>query len=154
MAKKTGFSSKVWLIMMIISSLFIVLTIFILCNGANVLARGLELAGSSMLIENVEEKALGFINMSMYKPLWEEIWLGIFGIVFAIGLRRGMKYAHTLGIIWGLMLVINAIIQGAYEIIILKWSNACLQTYVFLVLGIIPLISLLITRKKFISNPD
>ena len=150
---KNGFSNKVWLIMMIISVLFIILTIFILCNGSNVLARGLELAGSSMLVDDIEVKALGFINMSMLKPLWEEIWLGVFGVVFAIGLKRGMKYAHTLGLIWGLMLVTNAIIQGGYEIIILKWSNACLQTYVFFVLGIIPLISLLITRKEFKSNP-
>ena len=73
-------------------------------------------------------------------------------IVFAIGIKQKMKYAHTLGIIWGLMLVTDAIIQGGYELIILKWSNACLQTYVFLVLGLIPLISLLITRRAFIQS--
>ena len=152
MTKTNGFGKNVWLIMMIVSGFFIILTLFILCNGSRVLIRGLELAGSPMLIDEIEGKALGFINMSMYKPLWEEIWLGIFGIVFAIGIKQGMKYAHTLGIIWGLMLVTDAIIQGGYELIILKWSNACLQTYVFLVLGLIPLISLLITRKDFIQS--
>jgi hypothetical protein len=132
--------------------LFIILTIFILFNGSRVLIKGLELAGSPMLVNDIEGKALGFINMSMYKPLWEEIWLGIFGVIFAIGLKQGKKYAHTLGMIWGLMLVIDAIIQGGYELIILKWSNACLQTYVFLVLGLVLLISLLVTRRAFVRN--
>ena len=152
MTKTNGFGKNVWIIMMVISTLFVILTIFILCNGSRVLIRGLELAGSNMLVDDIEGKALGFINMSMYKPLWEEIWLGIFGIVFAIGIKQKMKYAHTLGIIWGLMLVTDAVIQGGYELIILKWSNACLQTYVFLVLGLIPLISLLITRRAFIQS--
>jgi hypothetical protein len=154
MTKENGFSKNVWLIMMVISALFIILTIFIISNGTRVLVRGLELAGSPMLVDDIEAKALGFINMSMYKPLWEEIWIGVFGVVFAIGLKQGKKYAHTLGIIWSLMLVTNAIIQGGYEVIVLKWSNACLQTYVFLVLGIIPLISLLITRKGFTRNAN
>jgi len=92
--------------------------------------------------------------MSMYKPLWEEIWIGVFGVFYAIGLKQKKKYANTLGIIWGIMLVTNAIIQGGYELIILKWSNVCLQTYVFLVLGMIPFISLLITRKEFIRNAN
>ncbi len=149
MAKTNGFGKNVWIIMMVISVLFIMLSLFILLNGSHVLIRGFELARSPMLVNDIEGNALGFINMSMYKPLWEEIWLGIFGIVFAIGIKQKMRYAHTLGIIWGIMLVVNAIIQGGYELIILKWSNACLQTYIFLVLGLIPFISLLITRKAF-----
>jgi len=154
MTKENGFSKNVWLIMMVISVLFIIWTIFAISNGTRILVRGLELAGSPMLVDDIEKKALGFLNMSMYKPLWEEIWIGVFGVFYAIGLKQKKKYANTLGIIWGIMLVTNAIIQGGYELIILKWSNVCLQTYVFLVLGMIPFISLLITRKEFIRNAN
>jgi hypothetical protein len=60
-----------------------------------------------------------------------------------------MKYAWTLGIFWGIMMITNTAIQGGYEIFILGWSKVCLQTYTFLLLGMIALVSLLIARKEF-----
>ncbi len=89
------------------------------------------------------------MNMAMVKPLWEELWIGIFGIFFALGLKRKMKYAWTLGILWSAMMLANGIVQGSYELFILNWSMACPQTYIFLVLGIIALVSLLMVRKGF-----
>ena len=151
MAKEKGFTKNVWVIMVILSIIFIIATLFILSQGTGVLPRGLELAGSTQVLEDIEKKALGFITMSMLKPLWEEIWLGIFGLFFAFGLKQKMKYAWTLSFFWGVMLIINAAIQGGYEVIILKWSNACVQTYIFLIIGVIALVSLLIARKEYSS---
>jgi len=65
------------------------------------------------------------------------------------GLKQKKKYAWTLSFMWGVMLIANAAIQGGYEVIILKWSNACLQTYLFLILGIIAVVSLLFARREY-----
>ena len=86
--------------------------------------------------------------MTMLKPLWEEIWIGIFGIFIAFGLKRKEKYAWTLGNFWGIMMITNAAIQGGYELLILGWSKTCLQTDMFLLLGVIALVSLLITKER------
>jgi hypothetical protein len=144
---------NVWLVILILSCLFLGWTIFTISNGATILENGIKMwAGSSFDLGNVEEKALGFMNMSMIKPLWEELWIGIFGIFFALGLKRKMKYAWTLGILWSAMMLANGVIQGGYEMLILNWSMPCPQTYIFLVFGIIALISLLVTRKGFSLN--
>ena len=57
-------------------------------GGNKILPRAFEIAGSTQAIEDIEKKALGFMNMSMLKPLWEEIWIGIFGLFFAFGLKQ------------------------------------------------------------------
>ena len=149
MTKEKGLTKYVWVIMVILSIILIVWTLFVFSNGVKILPRAFELAGSTQAIEDIEKKALGFMNMSMLKPLWEEIWIGIFGLFFAFGLKQKKKYAWTLSFFWGVMLITNAAMQGGYEVFILKWSNACLQTYVFLLLGMIALFSLLITRKEY-----
>jgi hypothetical protein len=94
-------------------------------------------------------EALNFINMSMLKPLWEGIWMGIFGLLIAYGLKKKINFARTLGIVWGIMWLINAAIQGGYEMLILGWPSVCVQTYLFLILGLISLPSLLIAREEF-----
>jgi len=135
--------------MMGLSIIYIVWTLFIISQGTEILPTAFKLAGSPQLTEDIEKSALDFMNMSMLKPLWEEIWIGILGLFCAFGLKKNKRYAWILGIFWGLMLITNAMIQGGYEIIILKWSNACLQTYVFLFLGVSALVSVLIARKNY-----
>ena len=138
--------------MLILSVLFLLWTIplLLLSGGQVILEEGLKYAGSAFNIENLDEGALGYINMSMLKPLWEEIWIGILGIYCALGLKLGRKHAWWLGLLWGIMLIVNGVIQGVYEVVILGWSSACLQTYLFLVLGAIALISLMIVRKNYL----
>ncbi|UCF97751.1 MAG: hypothetical protein JSV89_21685 [Spirochaetaceae bacterium] len=141
---------NVWLVMLILSILFIGWTVFTISNGSTILENGVKMwAGSSFDVKTIEERALGFMNLSMVKPLWEEIWIGIIGIFCALGLKRKMKYAWILGIIWGAMMLVNGIVQGLYEVVILNWSMACPQTYIFLVFGIVILVSLLVARKGF-----
>lgn len=145
---------NVWIIMLVLSMIFIAVTLFIMSNGSNIFPTALEIAGSSQKTEDIEGKALAFINMSMLKPLWEGIWMGVFGIIIALGLKKEVpevqKYAWTLGLVWGIMMISNAVIQGGYEILILGWSMVCVQTFSFLFLGVVALVSLLIARKEFI----
>lgn len=151
MTKEKG--KNVWLIMLILSCLILAWTIFTMCNGGNVLERGLSYyAGSSFDLGDLDEAAHGFLTMAMIKPLWEELWIGILGIFFALGLKRKMKYAWTLSILWSAMMLANGAIQGGYEIFILNWSSPCPQTYIFLVFGIIALVSLLVAKRGFSLN--
>ena len=153
MTKEKGFKARVWLIIMILSVLFIGWTVFALSNGDTILENGVkQWAGSSFEVGNVEERALGFMNMAMVKPLWEEIWIGIIGIFCALGLKQRKRFAWILGILWGAMMLTNGVIQGGYELIILNWSMACPPTYIFLVFGMIALVSLLVARKRFSLN--
>jgi hypothetical protein len=151
MTKEKG--KNVWLIMLILSILFVGWTVFTISNGNTILENGVKMwAGSSFDVKTIEERALGFMNMAMVKPLWEELWIGAIGTFCAFGLKRKMKYAWILGIIWGAMMLANGIVQGLYEVVILNWAMPCPQTYIFLVFGIVTLISLLMTRKGFSLN--
>lgn len=149
MKEEIGLNKHVWKIMLVLSIIFIIWTLFVISRGTEILPTAFKLAGSPQLTENIEKSALEFMNMTMLKPLWEEIWIGIFGLFIAFGLKKKKKYAWTLGIFWGIMMITNAVIQGGYEILILGWSKVCLQTYLFLFPGIIVLFSLSIARKGF-----
>jgi hypothetical protein len=144
-----GTSSHLWITMMILSIIFLLWTLFVMTRGGNILPTAFQLAGSPQLTQDIEKRALDFMNMTMVKPLWEEIWISIFGFFIAFGLKKGMKYAWTLGLFWGIMMIVNAVIQGGYELFILGWSKVCLQTYMFLILGVIALMSSLLSRKQF-----
>ncbi|UCH88927.1 MAG: hypothetical protein JSV49_11930 [Thermoplasmata archaeon] len=146
---KDNKSNKTWSIMLVLSLVFIGVTLFIMSNGSNILPTAFEIAGSEQATEDIEEKALNFINMSMLKPLWEGIWMGIFGILIALGLKKKEKFAWYMGMLWGFMMISNAAVQGGYEVLILGWSNVCPQTFLFLILGLIALPTLLINRKEF-----
>jgi hypothetical protein len=148
-----GRGKKVWLVMFILSILFIGWTFFTLINGNTILENGVKMcAGSSFDVKTIEERALGFMNMARAKPLWEKIWIGIIGLFCALGLKRKMQYAWILGIIWGAMILVNGLVQGIYEVIILNWSMACPQTFIFLVFGIVTLVSLLVIKNDFLSK--
>jgi len=154
MTKGKKYKNKIWIIILILSLLFLLWTVplLLLSGGSDIVERGLKLAGSTFQVAELDPAAQGFFNMSMLKPVWEELWIGIIGIYLALTLRQEKHHAWWLGFFWGIMLITNAAIQGFYEVLILRWSSACLQTYFFLILGIIAVSSLLITRKSYISQ--
>ena len=154
MTKEKGFNKYVWLIMMILSLLFIGWTTFAISSGGDtILESGLEdWADSSFEVGNLDEPAHDFLSMSMLKPLWEEMWIGILGLFCALALKRKKTYAWILGILWSIMLLTDGGIQAGYEMGILGWSSACPQTYIFLALGVVGLASLLMARKGFSQN--
>ena len=145
--------NNIWWIMLILSCLLLAFTIFAISNGDKVLENGLkQFARSSFDLGSLDEAAHGFLTMAMIKPLWEELWIGIIGIFIAVGLKRKMKYAWTLGIVWGAMMLVNGLVQGGYEMIVLGWSSPCTQSYIFLGLGLATLVSLVLARKSFLLS--
>jgi len=148
MSENKVFNRQVWKIMLVLSIIFMIWTIFVITRGTEILPTAFKLAGSPQLTSDIEERAMGFMNMTMLKPLWEEIWIGIFGLFIAFGLKKEQKYAWTLGVFWGIMMITNAIIQGGYELLVLGWTKVCLQTYMFLLLGVLALVSLLVGKGR------
>ena len=151
MSCQKPFPKYPWVVMMILSTLFLLWTVplLLLSGGTVIIEQGLKYAGSQFVVADIEPSALGYFNMSMLKPLWEELWIGILGIYLVLQLRKGKRFSWGLSLFWGIMLITNAVIQGIYEIVILNWSSACLQTYLFLSLGAIAVVSLLFARKGY-----
>jgi hypothetical protein len=69
MTKEKGFNKHGWKIMMILSIIFIIWTLFVISRGTEILPTAFKLAGSSQLTKDIEKSALEFMNMSMLKPL-------------------------------------------------------------------------------------
>jgi len=155
MKKVSKSRAGTWIPMLVLSIIFLLWTVplLTLSGGTMIIEQGLKYAGSNFVVSNVEPAALGYFNMSMLKPLWEELWIGILGIYLVIQLKRGKAFAWWLSLFWGIMLITNAVIQGTYEVVTLNWSTACLQTYLFLGLGAIAVAAMLITRKGFFYQP-
>ena len=153
MKEEKGFPKYPWVIMMFLSILFLLWTLplLLLSGGTIIIEQGLKYAGSEFVVADVEPAALGYFNMSMLKPLWEELWIGILGIYLGLQLRQGRRFAWGLSLFWGIMLIMNAAIQGIYEIVVLNWSQACMQTYLFLILGTVAVASLMIARRRFFA---
>ena len=152
MERGGGFGRSVWWIVLILSCLFFAWTAFTITNGSSVLEQGLgRFAGSTFDLAELDEAGHGFLVMSMIKPLWEELWIGVLGVLFAVGLRRMMRYAWMLSIVWGVMILANGVVQGLYEVAILGWSSPCPQSYIFLAIGAIVIVSLLAARKSYFA---
>ena len=80
---------RVWWVVLILACLFFAWTAFTLSNGNSVLEQGItRFARSSFDLGTLDKAAHGFLVMSMVKPLWEELWIGILGVFLALGLRR------------------------------------------------------------------
>ena len=145
--------SKVWIVMLILSILLLIITIpmVTLSGGIDILENVLVYAGSNLDVESLDQATLGALEISMLKPLWEELWIGIIGIYCAFNLRKMKKHAWWLSFFWGIMMLTNATIQGLYEVVILRWSTACMQTYLFLFLGAVAVLSMVLSKKKYFS---
>jgi hypothetical protein len=151
---KKGFKDYVWAVVLVLSLVLALWTVLVFAGGGFILDQSLQMAGSAMGRGDFDEAGLGFLTMAMRKPLWEEMWIGILGVYCAFGLKKKKKHTWTLGVFWGIMLMTNAAIQGGYEVLVLKWPSACLQTYLFLLLGAIAVVSLLFTRRGFFPYQD
>lgn len=151
MATEIKSKNSGWIVMLVLSILFFIWTIplLLLSGGQVIFEDGLKYAGSPFNVGLMDKAALGYVNMSMLKPLWEELWIGILGLYCAFGLKGNQKHAWALSLVWGIMLITNAVLQGVYEVVLLNWPSACLQTYLFLLLGTVAVTSLLITRKTY-----
>jgi len=67
-------------------------------GGSTILDSALNPANSSFDTANLDEAAHSFLNMSMFQPLWEEIWISVLGLLCVLGIKRKIKCFSTLGI--------------------------------------------------------
>lgn len=150
MAKVNRFSRNVWWGVLIISFLVLLFNVFNIINPGSVLETALtHYVGSSFDLGKLDTATRGFLDMAMIKPLWEGLWLVVFGIFITLKLKQMKKYAWILGIMWSATLLAYGVIQGVYEMFILGWSGPCFQTDLFLGFGIISLACLLVAKKGF-----
>jgi hypothetical protein len=70
---------------MVLSILFLLWTVplLLLSGGTIIIEQGLMYAASEFIVRDIEPAALGYFNMSMLKPLWEELWIDILEIYLA-----------------------------------------------------------------------
>ena len=105
--------------------------------------------GSSVTWESLDEGAVATLRFIIAKPIWDEIWFGIFGLFCAWGIKRKVSFAWKFGVLWGVMLILIGIINAVYELFILGWSETCLQAPEFIIVGVIALGCLLSVKKEF-----
>jgi hypothetical protein len=117
--------------MMILSVLFLLTAVPLLRSSGStaIIEQGLKYAGSEFDATVIGTTATGDLKMSIIEPLREELWIGIPGIYLALHLRKGDEFAWGRSFFWGIMLIAIAVFQGIYEVAMLDWSNACMQTY-------------------------
>ncbi len=150
MAQESGFSKNVWWVVMIVSGAFLAFNVLAMSNPGAVLETALsEYADSSFNLSLLDEDTRAFLDMAMIKPLWEGLWAVVFGVFIALKLRQMKRYAWILGVMWSGMILAYGVIQAGYEMVILGWASPCFQSYLFLILGIPPLVCLLVARKGF-----
>ena len=85
MTTEKSIGKYVWVIMLVLSLLFLAWTSLVFAGGSAILEQSLKLAGSPMVTGDFDEAALGFLTMAMRKPLWEEIWIGVL-VLFELSL--------------------------------------------------------------------
>ena len=112
MFKEKRLHKYIWVIMMTLSVMLLAWCLLVLAFSRDTILEDLiKLAGSNLVKEDLDEAALGFMNMAMLKPLWEEVWIGIFGIYCAFALKQHKQDAWMLSFFWGIMMITNAVIQ-------------------------------------------
>ena len=80
MAEESGFSRNVWWVVIIVTVLFLAFNVFAMSNPSSILETALsKYAHSSFDLGLLDETTRGFLDMSMVKPLWEGLWVVVFG---------------------------------------------------------------------------
>ena len=139
----------VWPSMVILSLIIIGFSVLFMSVTALVFDTTLERTGSSMTWKNLDQDTASALRFIITKPDRDEIWFGVLGLFCAWGIKRKESFAWKLGVFWGLMLIASGIILAAYELFILGWSTVCMQTPVFIIVGVIALGCLFIMKKEF-----
>ena len=139
----------VWPAIVILSLVVIGFSFLFMSVTELVFEATLERTGSSMTWESLDEDTAAALRFIITKPDRDEIWFGILGLFCAWGIKRKESFAWKLGVFWGVMLIVSGIILAAYELFILGWSTVCMQTPVFIIVGVIALGCLFIVKKEF-----
>ena len=139
----------VWPAIVILSLVVIGFSFLFMSVTELVFEATLERTGSSMTWESLDRDTAAALRFIITKPDRDEIWFGILGLFCAWGIKRKESFAWKLGVFWGVMLIVSGIILAGYELFILGWSTVCMQTPVFIIVGVIALACLFIVKKEF-----
>ena len=139
----------VWPAIVILSLVLIGFSLLFMSVTELVFETTLERTGSSMTWESLDEDTAAALRFIITKPDRDEIWFGILGLFCAWGIKKKESFAWKLGVFWGVMLIVSGIILAIYELFILGWSTVCMQTPVFIIVGVIALGCLFIVKKEF-----
>ena len=146
---ENGRIKYVWPVLVILSLVIIVFSFFFMSVTGLIFDVTLERTGSYMTWERLDERTAAALRFIITKPDRYDIWFGIIGLFSAWGIKKKESFAWKLGVLWGVMLIVNGIILAVYELVILGWSTVCMQMPVFTTVGVIALGSLLIVKKEF-----
>ena len=146
---ETGRIKYVWPTMMVLSLIIIGFNLLFMSVTELVFETTMERTGSSMTWESLDEETTAALRFFITESDRRAIWFGILGLFCAWGIKRKESFAWKLGAFWGVMLLVNGILLGGYELLILGWSTVCMATYELIIVGVIALGSLLIVKKEF-----
>ena len=149
MTGKKRLTRYVWPTILILSLVIIGFSVFFMFLTQTIYNVTLERTGSSLTWQSLDENSVAAISFIINRANWDEIWFGLLGVFCAWGLKKKEKFAWSLGVFWSVMLLGSGIIIGVNELYVLGWSEVCLQTYDFIIVGSISLVILLLTREDF-----
>jgi hypothetical protein len=144
-----GLTRYVWPIIVILALFLIGRSLILMSMPTDIVDYIFEMSGSSVTVESLDEEAVAVLSFIWGGVSMNEVWLGIFGLFSAWGVKRKESFAWKLGVLWGLLLIAYGIIIAMNELFVLGWSTVCSQSLQNLIVGVIALGSLFAVRKEF-----
>lgn len=149
MTEGKGLTRYVWLIIVVLAAVLMGMAFFGMSMSTDMLDHLLEMSGSSLTMESLDEEAVAAFSFIWGGLEWHGIAFGIFGLFCAWGVKRKESFAWKLGVLWGGLLIVYGIIVAVNELFVLRWSTVCSSVPLNLIVGAITLGCLFAVRKKF-----
>jgi hypothetical protein len=151
MSEEKGLGRYVWAVMVVLALFLMVVGLMAMFVSADRVGYWLEMSGSSLTVEGLDEGAVTALSF-VFGGGWMLsgwVYLGVFGLFCAWGVKRKEGFAWRLGVLWGVLLTAYGIILVVEELFVLGWSSVCPGVPVFLIVGVVGLGCLLAVRKEF-----
>lgn len=149
MAEEKGLGRYVWAVIVVLALFLMVMGLMSMSTDR--VGYWLEMSGSSLTVESLDEGAVAALSF-VFGGGWMLsgwVYLGIFGLFCAWGVKRKESFAWKLGVLWGVLLIAYGIILVVEELFVLGWFTVCPGVPVFLIVGVVALGCLLAVRKEF-----
>ena len=147
-ANVTERAKKIWWLIAILSILIFLDAAFFMAFPDITFNISTEYAGSSLTWESLDESSRVAMRFLIWRPFWDEILFGILGLFCAWALKKQVSFAWNLSVFWCLMMLGAGIALGLSELLIGKWHSVCMVTYLYSIIGVITVGSLLLVRKR------
>lgn len=136
-----------WLGFAIMSILILLSSIFFMMFPDITFDISMEYPGSVLRWDDLDKSSQIGMRFLIWRPFFDEIIFGILGLFCAWSLKNREAYAWMLSLVWSVMVVSAGISLGLSELVIGKWQSICVVTILYVVIGIIGMVSLFVTRK-------